>query len=59
MDGGKAVDGVNPPTGDVPGGCALAKDPAGHWVVLAEGEWALRSFKRYHENWDLAERLVK
>ncbi len=53
------VEGVNPPTDDLPGGCILAKDAAGHWVVLAEAEWALRSFKRYHETWELAERLVK
>ncbi len=59
MDGGKVIEGAQPPTGDVPGGCALARDAAGHWVVLAEAEWALRSFKRYHEDWELAERLVK
>src|SRR5690606_30458214 len=41
MEDGKPVEGTYAPTDDVPGGCALAKDPYGHWVVLAEGEWAL------------------
>ncbi|RYG17295.1 hypothetical protein EON82_24020 [bacterium] len=59
MKDGEPVTGAFPPTDDLPGGCALAKDAAGHWVVLAEAEWALRSFKRYHEQWELAERLVK
>ena len=56
---GEPVGGADAPTDDVPSGSALARDPAGHWVVLAEGDWALRSFKRYHEQWELAERLVK
>ena len=56
---GEPVTGANAPTDDMPGGSALARDAAGHWVVLAEAEWALRSFKRYHEKWELAERLVK
>ena len=59
MKDDEPVTGAFPPTDDLPGGCALAKDAAGHWVVLAEAEWALRSFKRYHEQWELADRLVK
>jgi peptide chain release factor 3 len=56
---GEPLTGTEPPANDVPGGCALARDPVGHWVVLAEAEWAIRMFTRYYEGWELVERLVK
>jgi peptide chain release factor 3 len=40
--------------GDIPDGCALARDPSGRWTVLAEGDWALRALSRYQPDWQLS-----
>lgn len=53
--GGEFLDAEEPPSGGIPTGTKLARDPSGYWVFLAEGEWALRSLPRYQPDWQLSE----
>lgn len=44
-----------PPPGEIPSNCTIARDPAGLWTFLAEGEWVLRALVRYQPDWELEE----
>jgi peptide chain release factor 3 len=38
---------------ELPLGCSVAQDPAGHWAVLLENEWQLPGVARCQPGWEL------
>lgn len=57
--GGYPVTSSDPPSRDVPNGSVLARDPAGRWTILTEGEWVLRSINRYQPDWEITRMPVR